>query len=87
MQNKRTDQGILMVRVLSVTRFLVAINSILGQLGDGVDGSIFADDLAIYITIRNQKVAAKALKRLTVRCMSNRERINFFTSKTINKFI
>ena len=65
MQNKRTDQGILMVRVLSVTRFLVAINSILGQLGDGVDGSIFADDLAIYITIRNQKVAARALQGFT----------------------
>ena len=56
-------------------------------MGNVVDGSLFADDLSLNITIRNQKVAAKALKRLTVRCMSNRERINFFTSKTINKFI
>ena len=27
----------------------MAINSILGKLGNGLDGSIFADDLAIYI--------------------------------------
>ena len=39
------------VRVLSVT--LVAINGILGELGNEVDRSLFVDDLAIYITNRN----------------------------------
>ena len=61
-QNKQTDLGVPQGGVLSVTLFLVAINGILGELGNGVDGSLFADDLAIYITTKNQKVAARALK-------------------------
>ena len=31
-----------------MTFFLVAINGILGELGIGVDGSLFAVDLAMY---------------------------------------
>ena len=42
--------------MLSVTLFLVAINDILNKLGNRVDGSLFADDLAIYATIRNIRV-------------------------------
>ena len=52
-------------RVLNVTLILVAINGILGKLGIEVDGSIFADDLAIYITTRNQSVAARSLQGVT----------------------
>ena len=48
--------------VLSKTLFLMAINGILGELGNGVDGSLFVDDLAMYITTRNQRVAARALQ-------------------------
>ena len=44
--------------MLSVTVFLVAINSILGELG-------IADNLAIYITTRNRRVAARALQGVT----------------------
>ena len=51
--------------MLSVTLFLVAINGILGELGNGVNGSHFADDLVIYITTRNQKVAARGLQGMT----------------------
>ena len=51
--------------MLSVTLFLVAINRILGELGNGVDGSLFADDLVIYITTRNQRMAARALQGVT----------------------
>ena len=51
--------------MLSVTLFLVAINSILLELGNAVDVSLFADDLAIYITIRNQRVATRALQGVT----------------------
>ena len=53
--------------VLSVTLFLVAINGILGELGNGVDGSLFADDPAIYITTKNQRVATRALQGVTNR--------------------
>ena len=45
-----------------VTLFLVAINRILGELGNGVDGSFFADDLAIYIITRSWRVASRVLQ-------------------------
>ena len=51
--------------MLSVTLFLVAIKGILGELGNGVDGFIFADDLEIYITTKNQRVASRALQEMT----------------------
>ena len=60
-QNKQTDLGVPQGGVLSVTLFLVAINRILGELGNGVDSSLFADDLAICITTKNQRVARRAL--------------------------
>ena len=56
-QSKQTDLGISQGEVLSVTLFLVAINGVLGELGNGVDGSLFTDNLAIYITTRSQIVA------------------------------
>ena len=43
----------------------MAINDILGELGNGVDGSLFADVLAIYISIRNQRVTTRALLTTT----------------------
>ena len=63
--NKQTDLGVPQGEVLSVTLFLVAINEILGELGNGVDGSLFADDLAIYIITRSQIVASRALQGVT----------------------
>ena len=71
-QNKQKDLGIPQGKVLSVTIFLVAINGILGELGNGVDWSLFADDLTIYITTRNQRVATRALQG--IRCMGREER-------------
>ena len=59
-QSKQADLGIPHRGVLSVTLFLVAINGILGELGNEVDRSHFVDDLEIYITTRNQRVAARA---------------------------
>ena len=52
-QTRLTDLGTPQGRVLSVTLFLVAINGILGELGYGMNVSLFADDLAIYISTRN----------------------------------
>ena len=49
----------------SVCLFLVAINGILYELVNGVDGSFFIDDLAIHITTRNQRVAFRALQGAT----------------------
>ena len=43
----------------------MVINGILGELGNGVDGSFFADDLAIYITTRNQRVPTRSLQGMT----------------------
>ena len=51
--------------MLSVTLFLMAINGILGELENGVDGSLSADDLAIYITTKSQRVASRALQGVT----------------------
>ena len=63
---EQTDLGILQGGELSATLFLVAINSsILGELGNEVDWLPFADDLAIYITIRNQRVSARVLQGVT----------------------
>ena len=61
-QSKQTDLGIPKGRVLSVTLFLVSINDILGELGNGVNESVFADDLTIYVTTRNQRLATRALQ-------------------------
>ena len=54
-QCKQTTLVIPQGGVLSKTLFLVAINGILGELANGMGGSHFADDLAIYITTRNQR--------------------------------
>ena len=51
--------------MLSVTLFLVAINGILGELRNRVAGSLFIDNLTIYITTRNQRVASRALREVT----------------------
>ena len=51
--------------MLSVTLFLVVIDDILKELGNRMDGSLFADDLAIHITTRNQRVTARALYVVT----------------------
>ena len=64
-QSKHTDFRVPQGVVLTVTLFLVIINGILGELGNGVDGSLFADDLAIYITRRSQRVASRALQGVT----------------------
>ena len=50
-KSKQTDLEIPQGGVLRVTLFLIAINGILKELGDGADGSLFAEDLAIYIYI------------------------------------
>ena len=64
---EQTDPGVPQGGVLSVTLFLVAINEIMGELGNGVDGSLFANDLAIYITTKNQRVATRTLQGVTNR--------------------
>ena len=78
--SKQTDLRIPQGVVLSVILFLVAMNGILGELGNGVDGSLFADGLAIYITTRNQKVATRALKGVNQKagCMGSGEGVAIF---------
>ena len=57
----------------------MAFNSILRELGNGVDGSYFVDGVAIYITIRNLRVATRALQGVTNKLDSWEN-----TSKTVN---
>ena len=61
--SKQTDLGVSQGGVLIF--FLVVINGILGELGNEVDGSLFADDMAINITERNQRVASRAFQGVT----------------------
>ena len=84
---EQTDRlGIPQGWVLSVTLFLVAINSILGKFGNGVDESFFADDLAIYITARNQRVATRTQQGVTKKldaCAVERS-LTFYPNKTVS---
>ena len=61
-QSKQRDLRTLQGGVFSVILFLVVINGILGELRNGVDESLFADDIAIYITTRNQRVPNRAMQ-------------------------
>ena len=72
--------------MLSSTLFLVAINDILRKLGSGVDGSLFADDLAIYITTRNQRVATRTLQVVTNKLDAwvTKRGLTFSSNKTVS---
>ena len=72
--------------VLSVTLFLMAINGILEELGNRMDGALFANDLAIYITIRSQRVTFRALQGVTNKLDAYVEErgLTFSPSKTIS---
>ena len=54
-QSKQTYMGTPQEGVLSITLFFVTINVKLVEFVNGENESLFADDLAMYITIRNQK--------------------------------
>ena len=85
-QSKQTGLGIPQGGVLGVIFFLVAINGILEELGNGVDGSLLADDLAIYITTRNQRVATRALQGVTIKldAWAVKRGLTFAPNKTVS---
>ena len=85
LQSKQTDLGIPQGRVFSVTLFLLAINGILGEIRNGVNGSLFADNLAIYITTRSQRVACRALHGVTNKldAWAAERGLTFSPSKTV----
>ena len=64
-QRKRADFEISQEGVLSVTLFLVAMNGVLGELGNRMHGPLFTYNLAIYASTRNRRVAARALQGVT----------------------
>ena len=72
--------------MLSVILFHVAIIGILGELGNGVDESLFADDLAIYITTRSQRVASRTLQGMTnqLDAWAAKRGLTFSPSKTVS---
>ena len=63
--SKQTDLGFPQIGLLSITLFLVAIYIVLVELENRVDKSLFADNLTIDITTRNQKMAPRALQGVT----------------------
>ena len=64
----------------------MTINGILEELGNGVDGSLFADDLAIYITTRSQRVASRALQEVTNKldAWAAEKGLSFSPNKTVS---
>ena len=70
-----------------MTLFLVAINSIFRELGNEVNGSLFTDDLAIYITTRKQRMAIRDLQTNTneLDAFAAERNISFSFSKTVTK--
>ena len=55
-------------------------------LGNGVDGSLIADDLAKYIATWNQRVAARALQGMTNKldAWATKKGLKFPSSKTVS---
>ena len=77
-QNKQTGLEIPHGRILNITLFLVQIT----EFGR----SLFADDLAIYIPTKNQKVEIRARQGVAKKLNAwpvERE-LNFFPSKTVH---
>ena len=85
-QNKQIDLGITQGGVLIVTLFLVAINVILGELGNGIDGSLCAEYLPIYIKTRNQRLATRAQKETTKKldAWTVERELTFSKNKTVS---
>ena len=64
MSNKTpTTRGIPQGSILSVTLFLITINSVLEKLPAMVQGALYADDLVIYSTSRREQASARRLQR------------------------
>ena len=69
-------------KVLSVTLFLVEINSILGELGNWVGGSLFVDNLAIYINKKSESGnQSSAGSDQQAGCMGSVEGLDIFTEQ------
>ena len=80
-QSKQADLGIPQGGVLSVTLFLVAINGIVGELGNKVDALLFANDLAIYSTLKKKpEIGIYSIARSDQQfgCMGSREVSDLF---------
>ena len=84
-QNRQIELGV-HTGVLSATFSLVAIKGILRELGNGESGSLFVDNQTIYITIRNQRVAARALQGVTnkLNAWAAERGLTFSNSKTVS---
>ena len=63
----------------------MAINDILRELGNGVNGSLFTNDLAIYIITRHQRVAIIILQTTTNKtdAYATQSYLSFSPNKTV----
>ena len=85
LMNKQTDQRIPQEQYYT-TLFLLTINSILVELRNEVEISLFTNNQAIYITTRIQKVKTRTLQGVinNLDAWAEQRGLSFFTSKTVN---
>ena len=64
----------------------MATNGILGELENIVNEPLFADDLAKYITTRNQRVVSRSLQEVTNKldAWTAERGLTFFPKITVN---
>ena len=67
---------------LNIFFTILAINDILEDIENRVNGSLFADDLAIYITTRNQSIAGSDQQ---VECMGSTDGSDLSPQQNISK--
>ena len=76
--SRNTVNGIPQGSVISVTLFNIGINGVLKELPSNINGSLYADDLMIYITTRTTRNAARQMQQ------GINEVNRFVTSKGLN---
>ena len=79
------EEGVPQGSVLSVTLFAVAINSILEEVSPPVKGSLFVDDLAVYVTSYDAVSACNFLQKSInkINKWANENGFKFSASKTV----
>ena len=79
------EEGVPQGSILSVTCFAVAINGILNAVSPPVRGSLFVDDLAIYVTTYDALSACRYLQKTidSISKWASKRGFRFSTSKTV----
>ena len=74
---EHTEVGVPQGHVLSATLFNIAINTILKDISTGVKGSLYVDDLMIYLLSKRTQILARTLKRIIKKLEEWADKNNF----------